>query len=274
MNELRATRQKAFMGYVSLNVVNPPPGAVWGTFNNRIVDTKWVDKMAESFDFHLDNCTDQNSMDITLDPDWLFDQSAFISVIEGLLMDDVPPLKFTKQGEVEIKNNNLWMLSGNHRRLALGQYVAKMKAEVESAKEIIRSLKEGKTEGEMAKLDDAAKNKLTQAEEIIKKVAPKILKSSMWSVRVYNRGAWYHTPRGDGGPTYRTSSPHRKRTRRPSRKGNCDLQADIEECGEGGAQGHGGGVSPGGNRRAQRRIRIELEKRHGEKQKGGLRVQA
>jgi hypothetical protein len=57
-------------------------------------------------------------------------------------MGDVPMLKFTEQGLVEIRKNNLWMLTGNHRRLALGQYVAQMKADVESAKEIIRSIKD------------------------------------------------------------------------------------------------------------------------------------
>jgi hypothetical protein len=223
LKELQAAIRKALMGYVSVNVVNPPAGTVWGRFNDRTVDTDRVDKMAQRFETHLDNCTDKNSMDIALDPDWLFSRDSFISIIDGMDMGDVPMLKFTEQGLVEIRKNNLWMLTGNHRRLALGQYVAQMKADVESAKEIIRSIKDCKMEDESVMLDDVASEKLRWANEVVKTVQPKILKSSMWTVRAYNRGAWYHTPRRDGGQTYRTSSPHRKRTRRPAGQGKRDL---------------------------------------------------
>lgn len=235
LKELRAAKGKALMGFVSMNVVNPPAGTVWGKFNNRKVDANWVSQMTERFASHLDSCAEENSMDVALDPDWLFSKDPLISVIDGNAMEEVPALKFTKQGEVEIKNNNLWMLSGNHRRLALCQHVAKMKAVVESAKETIKGFTEGKSDEDMAKLDDVSREKMTQAEQVVNTTEPKILKSSMWTVRVFNRGAWYHTPRGDGRPTYRTSSPDRDRTRRRAGQDKRDLQADIEELGEGSA---------------------------------------
>ncbi len=134
---LRKHTADAFLGYLSMNIVRPPNGTIWGKFNNRPLNMTWVKSMADSFVNTIDNCVDNSSMDLALDPKWLVDLNVILRTVEGLKIRDVPVLKFNDEGLLAIKNDNLWVLGGNHRRISLTRYIDRMRMELTQMKEAI-----------------------------------------------------------------------------------------------------------------------------------------
>lgn len=198
---LRLAKEKASLGFMRMDIIHPPEGAIWGEFNNRSPDEPWIARMAGQFETYLDNCCNEHSMDVTVDPKWLKDPSAILKSVDGYSMENVPLMEFTQDGAEAIKHNNLWMLSGNHRRLALVKYIDKLKADVENARNKIEEMTEGKTDEQLAALDNDAKEALKRWQELVSVKEPLIDSSCFWTVRIFDRGACYWKCYRNGGLT-------------------------------------------------------------------------
>lgn len=159
-----------------------------------MVKQDWVDELCDSFVENMDQCTDANAMDIVLDWTWLTEdcRKTPMLLIDGFKVMDVPLLDFTTAGKQAIKPNNLWMLSGNHRRLAVIKYVGLLNEKLEEAKSKVDEVLKGKTLRELDKMADGAKRQLEDAKERVELLKKRIVQSSHWTVRVYDRGTWRH----------------------------------------------------------------------------------
>lgn len=188
---LRKLSGKAIIGYMKINIIKPPEGTYWGQFNDRAISDTWVDTLFQTFcNGELDRCTDRNTMDVAVDRAWLDGGgNDATDLVDGYTLDEVPEIAFTVGGKKAIKNNNLWMLSGNHRRLALKKYVESLKATMEEAQEKIDEVKKDKSEDELAKLGEGARRGLEENEAIVEEMKEKIEEGSYWTVRLMDRGA-------------------------------------------------------------------------------------
>lgn len=202
---VRKWKQDAFLGYLSMDVVQPPPGAIWGKFNNRSVNESWVKALAAAFGKNIDNCSNDYSMDLALDPKWLIDPTVILASVDGLKIHQVPVVNFNELGLLSIKNDNLWMLGGNHRRIALTRYITKMTSELVEMKAAIKEETAGKTEEDIAKMDSECASTLKEAHNRIQMLEEKIESSCMWTVRVYDRGAFRDCPFARCPPIDRTT---------------------------------------------------------------------
>jgi hypothetical protein len=134
-------------------------------------------------------------MDIVLDPRWLVDPDVMLPTLEGFKIHQVPVLELNPEGELAVKNDNLWVLSGNHRRLALAKYIQKMERDVEALREAIDEelyVDPGENNSNLetdidANMDADNMNNVTMAQEKLKLLEEKIESSQMWTVRVYDR---------------------------------------------------------------------------------------
>jgi hypothetical protein len=147
------------MGYLSMDVVDPPQGAMWGKWNNRSVGQNFVDSMAAGFVNQLENCVERYAIPVAVRKAWLRPTVKPMERINGKRIDQVPTISFTVEGARAIANNELWVLGGNHRRLALAKCMEDLRTELEDKRAFIADLKvELKTE-EIEKEKDAEKNK-------------------------------------------------------------------------------------------------------------------
>jgi hypothetical protein len=178
----------AFLGFLSIDVIQPPEGTIWGVFNNRPLDVRWVNTMSQAFAGNLDNCTNKDSMDAALNPTWLKNRRPYLQKVDGLGAEDVPLLEPTAEGELAFKKNNLWMLGGNHRRMALIKYLKVLQKELERRTQDIAQAKEGKTADQIAQLYMADESTLKASEARAKALEARISTSRLWTVKVYNKG--------------------------------------------------------------------------------------
>lgn len=221
MKELRGIIRDTKLGYMSMDIIDHPRGAIWGQWNDRLVQTGWVSGLVTAFTKRFDNCLDENAMDIAVDPKWLVrvvkkpkadnadasiadpdDPDAAIPIdnelnancywdtVNGYDIDDVPEIRFTAEGLEAIKEDNLWVLGGNHRRLALHKYLQLLK---ENLDEQSKTLAEKRREdmnggptggGQVGLLMDEHS---AMAAEIERKTEALFMKQK-WTVRLYNRG--------------------------------------------------------------------------------------
>ncbi len=152
--------------------------------------------MADTFITSTKNYVDKHAMDIVLDPEWLEDPEGIHPTIDGFAPEQINELKFSKKGAEEIKNKNLWILSGNHRRLALVRHVERMEKELKDQRDTIDDIKGGKTEVELHALPEAPKERLRKAQEIAVVLEAMIKLRTYWTVHIYDRGACLRRVRG------------------------------------------------------------------------------
>jgi hypothetical protein len=174
--EIRANQSKACLGFLSINILSPPKGTIWGAFNDRKLNDDAVNKLVAGFKADLENCTDKTAIDVAMRKSWLkdgvIDKAA--KSVEGLKIEDVCKVELNAKGEIEMQDDSLWMLGGNHRRAALALYVKEKKADIEKAqREIAKADKKGSDERAMA---------------AIKELEDKVEKASWWAIKVYDRG--------------------------------------------------------------------------------------
>lgn len=124
MEKLRKMESICLIGCLSMNIVDPPEGTSWGFFNDRLVEESKVDRFASKFaNNDLVNCAEDTVMSIVVKPDWVANLDDVVQTVGDKDIDQVPELKLTPEGEVEVKRDGLWVLGGNHRHLALQNYV-------------------------------------------------------------------------------------------------------------------------------------------------------
>jgi len=130
MNHLRKKKQEAFIGFMCINILEPPEGAEWGVFNDKVIKSKWLETFRLKFHNRAgpEIYIDKNVIDIRVKRHWIENIQESLQTIEGMT-DRVPKMKLTLEGFEETQPKNLWVFSGNHRRQALGLYIADKKQE-------------------------------------------------------------------------------------------------------------------------------------------------
>ena len=178
---LHKIMKEAELGYLSMNVFHPPPGAFWGRFNDRRLDPKWVDQLAEKFTGDLENCVDDKAIPVAIKKVWLKDTSKPLRTVAGLLVNEVPVMEFTEEAKEEVAKDNIWALGGNHRRAALTVDIKKkLKACMEKQGQLEKISPNGK-DGK----DTITAGALRSDIEIYQ---AEIAASTHWAIKVYDRG--------------------------------------------------------------------------------------
>lgn len=161
-----------------MNVVDPPEGALWGYFNARVVKATWVTDLVKAFDDNIVQSM-QTKMDVVVRRHWIegIEKAEAIKSLGGVSIPDLPKLKLTSAGEVESPHDKLWVLGGNHRRLALKVYIEKIKAQLEKQEK--KKPKKNWTTTMTNELAEATRQLRTKVEST----------SPYWVVALYDRGA-------------------------------------------------------------------------------------
>ncbi|KAH9048595.1 hypothetical protein EDB83DRAFT_2522862 [Lactarius deliciosus] len=179
-SELREKKKAAELGYLSINIVDPPEGAFWGKFNDRKVDEQWVNNLVTSFTENLENCTDVTAIEVAVKKTWVKNLDSIMSTVDRHQLSEVPDIEFTDEGKEAIARGNLWMLGGNHRRKALTKY-RKMKSEE------LKTMKNQVGKMETEALADEARKELDTAKKAVKRLEETVAASSTWVIRLYDR---------------------------------------------------------------------------------------
>jgi hypothetical protein len=193
IDALKGAMQSAVLGYLRMNVVEPPNGAVWGHFNNRPINHDWTQALCKAFLQFKESCSDAHSMEVALDPKWLADPKAILPTVQGMSIAEVPLMEFNPDGVHAIKKDKLWMLSGNHRRVALKLYVETLQTELSKAKRAVQNITQKRCDDKVTKLRMAPDSTLKEAEDVVRVLEAKIETSCMWTVKVYDRGTWHES---------------------------------------------------------------------------------
>lgn len=197
---LRQKKLDALIGYMSMDIFKPPEGAEWGTFNDRAIDESWVADLLSSFrGNNLDNSTDETAIDITVKTHWIKNLDEKLPTVEGKTIDQIPEIIFTEEGVREIKNKELWMMGGNHRRLALQRYVDELTKDQKEKTARVEKLKRRWLDGGIQDTDK--ENAYLDENASVQELEKKIKSSSKWSVRLYDRGKPAHSMDESGGFT-------------------------------------------------------------------------
>jgi hypothetical protein len=184
------------LGYLSIDVMNPPKGTVWGHFNDRQVDGGQVEKLLVKYKTNVDNCTSSTAMRVAVKSAWVTNLSAAMANVMGKTIDEVPMLEFTPEALAEFAdddvNHGLWMLSGNHRRIALRKHLEVVETDLATLQENHAAVEERiRVEGFKKEVED---ERIKLEEDILQREQT-IAMSSRWAVEVYNRGACGRTRR-------------------------------------------------------------------------------
>ena len=193
VNVLRKKKQEAQLCFLSMNLISPPDGAFWGKFNDRVLVSKWVSDMVQVLKGGLDHTADENAINVAVKREWIVGMEeqnveAFLKAnahSEGKDIEEVPEVKFTELGLKEIKNRNLWMLGGNHRREAMKVIAAGLVNEIEEERKVLAKLKRENQEGDVVGIKNA---EISATEERLQKLEKKLSKTSKWAVRLFDRG--------------------------------------------------------------------------------------
>ena len=212
VTELRGKIQDALLGYLAMDLIDPPEGACWGQFNDRPIELKWIKDLTRSFqEDGVDNCIDKTAIEVAVRPDaWLknrrvggteakeagehmvvgdgadadadaekLDGQDILPSVEGKKIHKVPLMQFTSRGKEEVKKDQLWILGGHHRREALKDRREKKALELEACRKSLESLGDG------AGTQSEARSALAQK---IKELEKLLAEEKLWVVKLYDRG--------------------------------------------------------------------------------------
>jgi len=71
VDDLEKRKADARVGYLSINLYDPPPEATWGVYNDRKINDGWVESLFNDFRRRYDNCTEEDCLEVAIDPGWL-----------------------------------------------------------------------------------------------------------------------------------------------------------------------------------------------------------
>lgn len=161
MKMLEKRMAQARVGYLSMNLYDPPPAATWGEYNDRKISDTWVNDLFTSFQKSLGHAKEKNCIDVAIRPEWLKNRDAVLKTIDGLDMEEVPEMVFTDEGKAAMSPNKLLMLGGNHRRMAIRKYVDWIQEQIVLEEKVLKEmLKEAHSavETQAAKIEDLKKD--------------------------------------------------------------------------------------------------------------------
>ena len=185
---------KTMIGYMRMNTYRPPENAEWGMFNDRIVSRKHVKSLAQEFLGNMDSMADATTMWVIVRKDWIENYqevkdkglTAIGSIDDFLPKHEVPEIKFTKLGLEQTKGKNLWVTSGNHRRIAQRLALDRKMKMLTQKKDEERRLREAWTKA--GQKDEGTGKTLDNMAAYIRELEEKHERQSLWGIRLYDKG--------------------------------------------------------------------------------------
>jgi hypothetical protein len=186
LEQLRGKKQDAFIRYLSMNLYEPPKQATWGRYNDRVVNDEWVAQLVNAFIKRLDNCTNEDSLEVAVRRSWIKNAEKILPTVNDKMIQNVPLMEFSAEGRQAIEPDNLVMLGGNHRRLALKEFVDGIKQQLESWK-AKRAEKEAQAD-KASEISGPIVDEVKMIKEKIEWLEKKIASSQHWAVALYDIG--------------------------------------------------------------------------------------
>ena len=133
MDLLKHIKAASLIGHLKMNIVRPPEGTIWGHFNDRAVNWSWVSGLVNDFPERLNNCDDKFVMEMAVKRFWVLNiaDAEDNRILSGKNITELPKLQLTEEGLHNILTEDLWVMGGNHRRLALIEYNTQLNERIE-----------------------------------------------------------------------------------------------------------------------------------------------
>lgn len=139
--------QRNFLGYVKYNFVANEYKGVWGTHNDRKVETKVVELLMESFEKGIHSTDEDTAVPVLMRRSWI--EGLVAMETRSRTIGQVPALKMTKEGCKACENGEFCPHGGRHRNRAAEALIAQKRAEVEKLKaELVKAM--GKKKAKLA----------------------------------------------------------------------------------------------------------------------------
>ena len=124
MNLLKHIKAALLIRHLKMNIVRPPEGTIWGHFNNQAVNWSWVAGFIGDFLERLNNCNEKFIIEMAVKRSWVLNiaDTEDNHILSGKNITKLPKLQLTEEGLHNILTEDLWVMGGNHRRLALIEY--------------------------------------------------------------------------------------------------------------------------------------------------------
>ena len=187
IKQLQEWKKDATLGYLKMNIYEPPAEAYWGKHNNRVINEEWVAQLTQHFWENLENCTNADAIDMVVDKEWIKNADHILDSVDGKKIEDVQEIQFTAEGKAAISPNNLLMLGGNHRRLAMKMFVDELKAHLEVTEEE-HNPKNKRWEKTTTFQEDSLSEQTSRLKLRIDELERRIGISQHWVVRLYSKG--------------------------------------------------------------------------------------
>jgi hypothetical protein len=71
IDDLERLKAETRVGYLSMNLYEPPAEASWGVYNDRKIQEEWVEELFNDFQRRYDNCTEEDCLEIAIKLEWL-----------------------------------------------------------------------------------------------------------------------------------------------------------------------------------------------------------
>ena len=118
-----------FLGYVKYNFVTNEYQGVWGTYNDRKVETKVVEQLIKSFKKGIHSTNEDTAVPVLMRRSWIGGLVAMETKLRTI--GQVPWLKMTEEGCEAAANGQFCPHGGRHRNTASGVMVEEKTAEVD-----------------------------------------------------------------------------------------------------------------------------------------------
>lgn len=183
--DLEGYKEEAGLGYLVMDIVDPPKGAFWGKYNDRRLQMAWVNDLAEKFKANLDSCSNLTAIEVAVRQPWVKNLDQAVKSAARLTTITLPRVEFTELGLEEIANDNLWVLGGNHRREALKKFTREMSGKIQSNSKAIGRLEAQRNrQGE----DSEREQDLKDLKDKNKELVDVLSHAPRWAIHLYDRG--------------------------------------------------------------------------------------
>jgi hypothetical protein len=186
LEDLRSKKHAAFIGYLSINLYDPPKEATWGRYNDRAVNNNWVATLVRDFTRCLDNCTMEDALEVAVRRDWIQNIDQVLQMVNDKTICNVPVIEFTPKGKEAIKPDNLVMLGGNHRRLAIKDYIDELRQQLEKARTKLKG--KGVQAHKQSDITGPIGEEVQKLEEKVEWLEKKLASSQHWVIAMYDMG--------------------------------------------------------------------------------------
>lgn len=179
--QLREDVRKHLIGYLSFDLVKSQEEVVWAFYNQRGINPISVTGLVDSMLVVLFDCDPTTSIKFFVRKSWIANLSECRATLNGLVINDLPKIVWTEQGEAASVAREIIAADGNHWRMAIVQ----LKKKVDVLWK--RTLKDIAVLQAKKKLTNKERAKLEERHQYAK-----ILKSKKdagrWAIELYDLG--------------------------------------------------------------------------------------